>query len=1339
MVERWKMNQIGFVNFWLYDKESFQLEDGKLLLRGQNGSGKSITTQSFIPFILDGDRSPSRLDPFGTSSRTMDYYFLGDNEREDSTGYLYLEFKKENEYRTIAIGQHAHHGRPMTFWGFVINDGRRINVDLKLYRESGDKIIPLSRQEMKKELGDDIPFTTSQKEYKEMVNKYLFGFERIEQFEQYIKLLIKVRAPKLSNVFKPTKVYEILNDSLQVLSDEDLRPMVDAMEKMDSIQEHLDGLKRAYNDTSAIVKEYKHYNLYMLSKKSHNYLNALKESTLASKEYDQFLQMVDSWEKSLLDKKSALEKFQIEESYIRNQLQQLIDPELENLDLKLQNLTAEEKEYTNSKNQKKIQIEQKNEMIHECEVELKKLNDLMDYTEKKLTDCIRDMDEYQLEIKNDFHLKLKEDIQMNKDIDFDLYNNQLITLQKNVRDGQNVLRRYNELQKKYEEDKEEENLVNKAHQDEQYHYEQLQTNKEKIQDELLTVILSLKKNAYWNVDENSILEANKIIEEYEGASDTLRLKSVFQKDYDRKVQSKKESIAILKANEKQIFSELNDKKDEYRKVESQKEIEPERDEYAVSSRNQLKQVGVEAYPFYQTVTFSSGLNEAEQAILEQQLYKSGVLDALVVSDKDYQRIQNEFPNLLDCLIYVKQDGYQTFDGLLLEQNLPSEIQKSVTRILSNITNENGSLILKKDGYFKHGLIEGYVYKKESEYVGVNARRRKKQQLLNQLQLDIDHIETDLQAKRNEINEVNSYIEHMQEDYQKIPDTTELNDICNDMYQSDLRLQEYARKKKEVEETTRKSYQIFKEAEKRMLSVCKLLPYTRSTEEYEDILQSIDSYKDLLYSLRQFVTEKENFISSKNVQEQLMNQYYEEIDSLSLEKDKYDAKIQYCTKQINQIKEIMNSPETQEKAKKITELRQKEKENQINTQNIMQDLAIVQHDLENADEQIVGKKSNAQEKEEYLKCVQQYLEEELSLNLVLKNDNQSLESCANEAIELEESNFMVKSSAEMVARLHESYQKNTSNLADYNVSINHVFEDEQQAVSDRDRSIVNAYFGGKKLDLYEFLEQLKNSIDMQDELIKKKDREIFEDILTQTISKKLTERIEDSRTWVKQMSSLMKNMDTSMGLSFSLEWKPNNPEDIDELDARELEKILMRDSALITSEDITRVSKHFRSIIQREKQQIEMNNAIVNYMDLVRNALDYRKWYSFKMSYIRRNEGKKDLTNAAFNRFSGGEKAMAMYVPLFAAVNAQYEKCTHDDHPRMIALDEAFAGVDEKNISSMFEMVEAMDFDYIMNSQALWGCYATVKRLKISELLRPLNENFVTVVNYIWNGKEKILQ
>ena len=173
---------------------------------------------------------------------------------------------------------------------------------------------------------------------------------------------------------------------------------------------------------------------------------------------------------------------------------------------------------------------------------------------------------------------------------------------------------------------------------------------------------------------------------------------------------------------------------------------------------------------------------------------------------------------------------------------------------------------------------------------------------------------------------------------------------------------------------------------------------------------------------------------------------------------------------------------------------------------------------------------------------------------------------------------------------------------------------------------------------------------------------------------------------------------------------------------------------MTYEDIQKVSDHFRSKIQMAKQIAKENGEAVNYADMVRDALDYRKWFEFRMNFYRGDEPKKELTNSAFNKFSGGEKAMAMYVPLFAAVNAQYKKSDVPDHPRLIALDEAFAGVDDKNISTMFELVQRLDFDYIMNSQALWGCYDTVKALKIAELLRPANSDVVTVINYHWNGK-----
>ena len=78
--------------------------------------------------------------------------------------------------------------------------------------------------------------------------------------------------------------------------------------------------------------------------------------------------------------------------------------------------------------------------------------------------------------------------------------------------------------------------------------------------------------------------------------------------------------------------------------------------------------------------------------------------------------------------------------------------------------------------------------------------------------------------------------------------------------------------------------------------------------------------------------------------------------------------------------------------------------------------------------------------------------------------------------------------------------------------------------------------------------------------------------------------------------------------------------------------------------------------------MEDNGEIINYLSLVREVLDYRKWFEFRTKYSRPNNPKQDLTNARFNRFSGGEKAMAMYVPLFAAVNAQYKKALKEDHP-----------------------------------------------------------------------------
>ena len=129
------------------------------------------------------------------------------------------------------------------------------------------------------------------------------------------------------------------------------------------------------------------------------------------------------------------------------------------------------------------------------------------------------------------------------------------------------------------------------------------------------------------------------------------------------------------------------------------------------------------------------------------------------------------------------------------------------------------------------------------------------------------------------------------------------------------------------------------------------------------------------------------------------------------------------------------------------------------------------------------------------------------------------------------------------------------------------ETEETAGAIRKRVRVVSSWNGKKVYLDEFYGILKQAIDETELLIQQKDRELFEDILSQTISRQLTDRIAESRKWVSDMSKLMKEMDTSMGLIFSLDWKPGKAENDMELDTAELEQILLRDHTFLTIEDI----------------------------------------------------------------------------------------------------------------------------------------------------------------------------
>lgn len=294
MNSRWQANKIGLINFWYYDEQEFSFAKGRMLLRGSNGSGKSVTMQSVIPLLLDGNMNPERLDPFGSRDRKMSSYLLEDgDEREERTGYLYLEFKRcdSENYLTIGMGIRARKGKPLDKWYFAITDGRRIGKDFWLYKELDEKIT-LSKRELENRIGDGGRVIERQAEYMEYVNRQIFGFENVEEYKEMIDLLIQLRTPKLSKDFKPSIINEILSDSLQPLSDEDLLPMSEAIENMDTMNMNLKARREGKQAAEKINRVFEKYNRLVLYEKVQNYCEAKKRLNDTKREQEEDEQLL---------------------------------------------------------------------------------------------------------------------------------------------------------------------------------------------------------------------------------------------------------------------------------------------------------------------------------------------------------------------------------------------------------------------------------------------------------------------------------------------------------------------------------------------------------------------------------------------------------------------------------------------------------------------------------------------------------------------------------------------------------------------------------------------------------------------------------------------------------------------------------------------------------------------------------------------------------------------------------------------------------------------------------------------------------------------------------------
>ena len=259
--ERWKPLRAGLVDMFYYDAEEFWFHDGRLLLRGNNGTGKSKVLALTLPFLLDGELAPHRVEPDGDRQKKMEWNLLlgGRHPHPERLGYAWLEFGRRaadgtTEFRTIGCGLKAVAGRGIArHWFFVTT--QRVGEQLHLLPASR---VPLTREKLREEIDGHGLVYDRAADYRRAVDEALFGLGE-HRYETLINLLIQLRQPQLSKKPDERLLSRALTEALPPLSPGLVTTVAEAFRGLDEERDALRALAEARGAATEFLRHYRKY------------------------------------------------------------------------------------------------------------------------------------------------------------------------------------------------------------------------------------------------------------------------------------------------------------------------------------------------------------------------------------------------------------------------------------------------------------------------------------------------------------------------------------------------------------------------------------------------------------------------------------------------------------------------------------------------------------------------------------------------------------------------------------------------------------------------------------------------------------------------------------------------------------------------------------------------------------------------------------------------------------------------------------------------------------------------------------------------------------------------
>jgi uncharacterized protein (TIGR02680 family) len=1325
--ERFKPVRAGLLNLFEYGDQVFEFADGHLLLRGHNGAGKSKALELLLPFVLDGDTHPTKLDPFGGPGREMKWNLTLGGRYESRWGYAWLEFGRqrpgqEPEWVTLAVGVRAHHQTPgATTWFLVIPDGR-VGHDVSLINPQSKT--PLLRRGIRDALGADVEVFDEAYAYRERVNELLFGFPTVERYETMLELQRQLRRPHLSRGLDPEKLSDILTRALPEVDHRLIGDIGAHLDAIEQLRQDLRALTAVRDGFRTFLDTYQAYARAVVAERAGEVLGADREARRARGE--------------LASKRRAAEAAKQEAGRLERKVASL-DRELET------NRGAEQELLRSDGVRSANELAELREQVRTLGVELQELADGIaaaereaageraeaesfqskQSSEEKLAEAVDDaMRTLAATTGLEHHDTLAEQLRSNERPE-----TAAKTMRESVAQRRTDIARQRDLRAAAERADQEATVRDEAATRAEGRVRDCEDRLAVCEGELATQRQTLVDSAQAWVEQLNVLVLSD--EQTEALLDTanasgdpaVSLRAAVVEPAQAHEAAWVRAELQLQADQQRVAAERAPLEDERQELEAMRTPEPP----SVYTRS-TERAGRTGAPLWRLVDFDDSVPDEHRAGLEAALEGSGLLDAWVLPDGSLLDIAD------DVALAASAPAPGRRLGELLRpvgEAVPHAVTAGVLAAigLGDTRAADGGVRVDVDGSFRAGPAGGRYAKEAAQYIGAAARERNRARRLAELAAllaELDEGEAELDRALAALADKRSALHA---ELARLPDESAVRSAFAAVRDIDRQLAtlrpDAAQARTDADDAATSA------ANARRAAIdhahTHRLPVPGEQPSLEGLESALSDYGARIGELVLHTSTAAQHASQAAAAEARAARTDARASGLREQHARRDARLQRQRGALQALEETKGADADDALARleqlqaDIASLSEQAKTAAADKEHAAVAHAKLETAIATAEREVSERKQTLNGKLVRFRA----LEEPDFLRLAVADGAPSpgtLQSWqAGHVQQFTRDNSDALRPVDSVENLTNLVESGyTRLLAELDGSVGvQPFRQRHDGLD-----IVAATRGGRQVSMRVLMTSLDEEIAAQQRNLTEQDQRTFERFLFNGIAQELRTRINAAQLLVEDTNDAIARCQTSSGMSVELSWEPNA--DDDPLLRRALQLLRSAPEAL-SGDQREQLIRFFRERVEAARLAQDEGTATQHLLD----ALDYRQWHRFRV--LQTKDGVKvQLTKKQHDAGSGGEKAAALHLPLFAAAAAQM-RSAGPQAPRLVMLDEAFAGIDNNMRPQLLGLMETFDLDFMLTSHELWCCERELEHLSIYQLHREDGVPGVGCVHFLWSG------